>query len=406
MGFCSNRSFLLTICILQLIFIFWRQVFDFLGYMWGPILINFFQIIFVIFGFFGACQYRAKYTISYTVWTVFWFVWNVFIFCFYLNVGGLNRESDILGLGTGAVSWWESNGPGCKASFLGNLTSLEEYPWKPPRPDIVTGCLVEYHHLEAIQASLHAVLAILGIVGGFSLSRSLLEDDDGSPVNKNKKPNGPPPLYSIEYTPRHNNEDTDDYSSHEVLEDGDNRLPSSRPMTPRRVKRRSINSRGSSGGGGNTLPPPPHYNNIPPPQRRSTRSSTRSSGRHRHKSQNPVTRIIDHQQQKAAAAAASSDAAANRGSLYGGHCNPLYQQSSTHSLDQDCERPPSARSTYSNYHGTRAFSYIGGGGGGGVIATPQVPHHSNRHSSAFLSGGPPAYNSTLHSHSVDSETVI
>ncbi|XP_022197861.1 sodium/potassium-transporting ATPase subunit beta-1-interacting protein isoform X2 [Nilaparvata lugens] len=402
MGFCSNRSFVLTICILQLIFVFWRQIFDFLGYMWGPIFINFFQIIFVIFGFFGACQYRAKYTISYTVWTIFWCAWNVFIFCFYLNVGGLNRESDILGLGTGAVSWWESNGPGCKASFLGNLTSLEEYPWKPPRPDIVTGCLVEYQHLEAIQAALHAVLAILGICGGFSLSRSLLEDDDESPVSKSKKPNGPPPLYSIEYTPRHNNEDTDDYSSHEVLEDGDNRLPSSRPMTPRRVKRRSINSRGSSGGG--TLlnpPPPPHYNNIPPPQRRSTRSSTRSSGRHRHKTahQNPVTRIIDHQQQKAAAASSHSvDQLGNRGSLYGGHCNPLYQQSSTHSLDQECERPPSARSTYSNYHGSRAFSYVGG------IATPQVPPpHPNRHSSAFLSGGPPAYN--LHSN-VDSETVI
>lgn len=76
-----------------------------------------------------------------------------------------------------------------------------------------------------------------------------------------------------------------------------------------------------------------------------------------------------------------------------GHCNPLYQQSSTHSLDQDCERPPSARSTYSNYHGTRAFSYTGG-------TSAQTPHHSQ---SVFLSHGPPAYN--VHSQ-LDSETVI
>lgn len=41
-----------------------RQVFDFLGYLWIPILLNFFQIIFVIFGFFGSFQYRPKYIIS------------------------------------------------------------------------------------------------------------------------------------------------------------------------------------------------------------------------------------------------------------------------------------------------------------------------------------------------------
>lgn len=44
-----------------------RQVFDFLGFMWAPILANFFHIIFVIFGFFGCYQIRAKYivTVSY-----------------------------------------------------------------------------------------------------------------------------------------------------------------------------------------------------------------------------------------------------------------------------------------------------------------------------------------------------
>lgn len=41
-----------------------RQVFDFLGFLWIPILVNFFEIIFVIFGFFGAFQYRPKYIIA------------------------------------------------------------------------------------------------------------------------------------------------------------------------------------------------------------------------------------------------------------------------------------------------------------------------------------------------------
>ena len=40
-----------------------RQVFDFLGYMWLPIITNFFNFIFVIFGFFGAYQYKTKYII-------------------------------------------------------------------------------------------------------------------------------------------------------------------------------------------------------------------------------------------------------------------------------------------------------------------------------------------------------
>lgn len=41
-----------------------RQVLDFLGYMWAPILVNFFHIIFVIFGFFGAYQLSAKYIVT------------------------------------------------------------------------------------------------------------------------------------------------------------------------------------------------------------------------------------------------------------------------------------------------------------------------------------------------------
>jgi len=38
-----------------------KQVFDFLGYMWAPIIGNFFQIICTILGIFGTCQYRPKF---------------------------------------------------------------------------------------------------------------------------------------------------------------------------------------------------------------------------------------------------------------------------------------------------------------------------------------------------------
>lgn len=38
-----------------------RQIFDFLGYQWAPILANFLHIMAVILGIFGTVQYRSKY---------------------------------------------------------------------------------------------------------------------------------------------------------------------------------------------------------------------------------------------------------------------------------------------------------------------------------------------------------
>ena len=38
-----------------------RQIFDFLGYQWAPILANFLHIMAVILGIFGTVQYRSRY---------------------------------------------------------------------------------------------------------------------------------------------------------------------------------------------------------------------------------------------------------------------------------------------------------------------------------------------------------
>lgn len=40
-----------------------RQVFDFLGYQWAPILANFLHIMAVILGMFGTVQFRFRYLI-------------------------------------------------------------------------------------------------------------------------------------------------------------------------------------------------------------------------------------------------------------------------------------------------------------------------------------------------------
>uniref|UniRef100_A0A2M4CR45 Sodium/potassium-transporting ATPase subunit beta-1-interacting protein n=1 Tax=Anopheles darlingi TaxID=43151 RepID=A0A2M4CR45_ANODA len=176
MGSCTRRHFLLSICFLQLLFVIERQVFDFLGYMWAPILVNFFQILFVIFGIFGAYQYRPRYLVAYSLWSLLWLGWNIFLICFYLNIGILNRDSDILNLGTGSVSWFEENGYGCRAIFSPNSTTLD--PFRPPRPDRVEGCLLEYHIVEVAHSGLHAALAFLGIFGAICLGHTFLDEDD------------------------------------------------------------------------------------------------------------------------------------------------------------------------------------------------------------------------------------
>ncbi|XP_055607442.1 sodium/potassium-transporting ATPase subunit beta-1-interacting protein isoform X1 [Uranotaenia lowii] len=176
MGSCSRRHFLLSVCVLQLLFVIERQVFDFLGYMWAPILANFFHIIFVIFGFFGAYQYRPKYLITYSLWNLLWIGWNIFLICFYLNIGILDRDSDILNLGTGSVSWFEVNGYGCKPVYPMNITS--EDPYRPVRPERVDGCLLDYHIVEIAQSGVQSILALLGLFGAICLGHTYLDEDD------------------------------------------------------------------------------------------------------------------------------------------------------------------------------------------------------------------------------------
>lgn len=251
-----------------------------------------------------------------------------------------------------------------------------------------------------------------------------------------KKKKQPRPLYSIEY------------SQPEPSVNDDNISP--KPMTPRRVKRRSVISRDGT-------------------RRSSRRSSVRQSRR-----KNPVNRIIDQQeslyantqpsnltnqnvnslshgtlnydrisnswdrdrernsnwQPEAVNMAISSPNLWNQSSnnysnanisnetstgnknwevnatstrnltdnwqgneanmQWQGQSNPTFQQTSTQSLngedldDMYSNRPASARSSYSNYHGVRA--------------TPQVPSRTDivrQSQRQFVLSGPPAYQDTV-----------
>ncbi|KAL1417108.1 hypothetical protein MTO96_027161 [Rhipicephalus appendiculatus] len=283
MSCCGARILVLAICIIQLIATFQRQVFDFLGYMWAPILANFFQIIFVIFGFFGTYHYRPRYVVAYIIWTLLWIGWNLFVICIYMEIGALNRDSSILNMGTGSRSWWEANGFGCVAIF--NYSSSDDI-LAVTKPVSVAGCVLPYYYVECIQAGVQCLLAFVGFVGGCYLIYLYTQEDDSfAPRRRSSKRK---PLNSLPYSI--------EFRTDPPATDGGG--PSTgaglgrAPMTPRRVKRRSTRSK-------------------------------RSSGQAQY--QNPVTRLLDRSLDTS-----SNDSYAH----FGGQCNPVYlgSRTSLHSL--------------------------------------------------------------------------
>ncbi|CAG9759431.1 unnamed protein product [Ceutorhynchus assimilis] len=385
MGFCRKRHLFLSLCILQMITVVERQVFDFLGFLWIPILVNFFELIFIIFGFFGAYQYRPKYIVAYLSWHLFWIAWNSFLICLYLDVAGLDHQTNkVLKLDQTSDSWWKKNGMGCK------VADVEDLKYE--------GCLVDYRYMEIFHSGLQVVITILSGIVSICLSRTFMEEDDTSSHKSTRKHSKQRmSLYSIEFSSQLDNRpgESDNEFDH---------MPSSpKPMTPRRVKRRSVMQRGSSGRHSTSSRRQTH-----------SRSSTRSSRR----MQNPVTKLLEQQQKCQAYESTTSQSPIesplpnyyvnstssinNTANWQGpmGHTNPSYQQSTT-SLNEDFDelynnRPPSVRSSYSNFHGARA-NYSPPKQYHHSLATPQVPQkrgnpaRNSMRNMTFLHNGPPAY---------------
>ncbi|RWS28636.1 sodium/potassium-transporting ATPase subunit beta-1-interacting protein 1-like protein [Leptotrombidium deliense] len=169
--FKSNANcVLLFICFLQLAFTLTRQVFDFFGHIWASILFNFFAILVTICGCFGGCEKRNAFLYIYCIWQIITFFWNVFIICFYLEIGSLfNRDKDlhILNFGTGSRNWFESNGPLCQPIF--NVSNVNKRFFSLFKPTHVEGCLLYYFIIETIQAAIQIILAIIAFFVSYML---------------------------------------------------------------------------------------------------------------------------------------------------------------------------------------------------------------------------------------------
>ncbi|XP_077070266.1 sodium/potassium-transporting ATPase subunit beta-1-interacting protein 4 isoform X2 [Siphateles boraxobius] len=176
MGCCSGRCTLIFLCTFQLMVALERQVFDFLGYQWAPILANFFHILVVILGLFGTIQYRPRYIVVYTVWTAVWVAWNVFIICFYLEVGGLLKDSNLLTFNISAHhSWWSEHGPGCVRREIPSsgqrVADTQSYI-------SIMGCLLEYQYIEVLHCGFQILTSLLGFIYACYVISVITEEED------------------------------------------------------------------------------------------------------------------------------------------------------------------------------------------------------------------------------------
>ncbi|XP_036599975.1 sodium/potassium-transporting ATPase subunit beta-1-interacting protein 3 [Trichosurus vulpecula] len=153
-----------------------RQIFDFLGFQWAPILGNFLHIIVVILGLFGTIQFRPRYIVVYTVWTALWVTWNVFIICFYLEVGGLSKDTDLMTFNISVHrSWWREHGPGCVRRVLPPSAHgmMDDYTYVS-----VTGCVIDFQYLEVIHSAIQILLSLIGFVYACYVISVFMEEED------------------------------------------------------------------------------------------------------------------------------------------------------------------------------------------------------------------------------------
>ncbi|KAL4833192.1 hypothetical protein H8958_009662, partial [Nasalis larvatus] len=153
-----------------------RQVFDFLGYQWAPILANFAHIVVVILGLFGTIQYRPRYVVVYMVWAAIWVTWNIFIIGFYLEVGGLSQDSELLTFSLSQHrSWWREHWPGCLHEEV-----LAAGLGAPHGQALVSGaiCALEPSSVEALHSGLQILIALLGFVCGCYVVSVFTEEED------------------------------------------------------------------------------------------------------------------------------------------------------------------------------------------------------------------------------------
>uniref|UniRef100_A0A914VN72 Sodium/potassium-transporting ATPase subunit beta-1-interacting protein n=1 Tax=Plectus sambesii TaxID=2011161 RepID=A0A914VN72_9BILA len=157
---CSTiRSALITLLIISLVLTIGRQVLDFIGRLWLPIFVNFLHILFVIFGLFGAIQFRLCFVTTFIIWAPACMAYNAFIGCFYMQIGDIfDRNSLYLSVGLRqSYSFWLRHTFLCTSQY-----NLSTGLWMQDAP-----CYVPYYVIETGQAIVHGLVVLLAFFAAF-----------------------------------------------------------------------------------------------------------------------------------------------------------------------------------------------------------------------------------------------
>ncbi|CDW56327.1 sodium:potassium transporting atpase subunit [Trichuris trichiura] len=162
-----SRRVVLIAVVVNLALTVAREVFDFLSYLWFPIMVTFCNLLALVLALFGVAQSRSLLLAIVLFWIPLWILWNVFLTCFYLNVGGLDRDADLIWLNwsTSGRSWWYANAPECRVHYNQSLANL-----------VVTNCLVPYYSIEVVIALVHCLSSF---IVGFLIIMFLRRHDNG-----------------------------------------------------------------------------------------------------------------------------------------------------------------------------------------------------------------------------------
>jgi len=136
-----------------------RQVFDFLGQIWLQIIINFITLNVIIVALFGIKQGRISYLLAFVFVCMFNIFWNIVVISIHFKTNDL-RE-DLLSLFTGATSWWHLNGPGCLPY---TITTIQPSINNIIKSNMMSGCRIDYHLIEATQAAVHCALSFIALI--------------------------------------------------------------------------------------------------------------------------------------------------------------------------------------------------------------------------------------------------
>lgn len=173
----DSRCLFISLCVLQLLTVCTRQVFDFLGFQWTSIIANFCQITVLILGLYGAYQYKRRIIAVYSTWTLIWIGWNIFLICLYLDIGILHLNEHTIALNlaiTDSYSWFKNTTFSCDSLAIPHSNEPATATGVP-----ATTCAIDFRYIEVFQSGLQILLACFGfIISCYVIG--VLEDDSAS----------------------------------------------------------------------------------------------------------------------------------------------------------------------------------------------------------------------------------